>query len=92
MVRSTDGASPASRMMWKSSPGAVKPVQLATIRWVIDVALLLDVERGDRLARQRERRIAEKRHACAGGGKRATQIEAVAVEHVIARLRSRRED
>ena len=35
MVRSTDGASPASRMMWKSSPGAVKPVQLATIRCVI---------------------------------------------------------
>ena len=35
MVRSVLSRRPAARMIWKSSPGAVKPVQLATIRWVI---------------------------------------------------------
>ena len=89
MVRSTDGARPASRMMSKSSPGAVKPVQLATIRWVIAAALGRDVERGDGLARQRACRLAIQRHPGASGGECAPQIEAVAVENVIARLGSR---
>ena len=35
MVRSTLSRRPAWRMIWKSRPGAVKPVQLATIRWVM---------------------------------------------------------
>ena len=56
------------------------------------VAFRRDVERADRLTRQRQRRIAIQRHARAGGWKVAAPIEPLAVEDVIARLRSWREE
>ena len=50
-------------------------------------ALRCDVERGDGLASQGQRRLAIQRHARAGGREVATEIKPVAVKNVIARLR-----
>ena len=80
IVRWVASGRPAARMIWKSRPGAVNPVQLATIKWVIAVRL----QRSDRLHGQVQRVRLIQCHAGGGRRKRPAAIEAGGVQDLVA--------
>ena len=88
MVRWVLSGRPAARMIWKSRPGAEKPVQLATIRWVTPSGS----SAADRLHREVKGVRLIQRHALGGGGESAAAVEAGGVEDLVARLRPGLED
>ena len=83
-VRSTDGVRPQRSTSCRSSPGAERPVQEVTIRWVMRAGI--DPEPVDGRLSQRRRLDLVAAHPGAGRGKVAADVEAVGVNGAVAEV------